>query len=82
MRAVGVSAPRPALTLVVQVLLAELLGFLGLFVAAPLTVVLVVLVKMRYIEDALGDDTVDVPGEADNGRAGLEPVEQTVTAEH
>jgi predicted PurR-regulated permease PerM len=62
----------PALTLVMQVLLGELLGFLGLFVAAPLTVVFVVLVKMLYIEDALGDETVEVPGEAENGKAGSE----------
>jgi predicted PurR-regulated permease PerM len=53
----------PAFTLVMQILLGRLLGFLGLFVAAPLTVVLVVLVKMLYVEDALGDQTVEVPGE-------------------
>jgi predicted PurR-regulated permease PerM len=56
----------PALTLVMQVLIAELLGVLGLFVAAPLTVVGLVLVKMLYVEDALGDETVDVPGEQGN----------------
>jgi predicted PurR-regulated permease PerM len=56
----------PALTLVVQVLLGELLGILGLFVAAPLTVVGVVLVKMLYIEDTLGDQEVNVPGEPGN----------------
>jgi predicted PurR-regulated permease PerM len=53
----------PALTIVMQVLLAELLGFLGLLVAAPLTVMLVVLLKMLYVEDTLGDEAVDVPGE-------------------
>jgi predicted PurR-regulated permease PerM len=53
----------PALTVVMQVLLAELLGFMGLFVAAPLTVLLVVLLKMLYVEDTLGDSAVDVPGE-------------------
>jgi predicted PurR-regulated permease PerM len=56
----------PAFTLVMQILLGELLGFLGLFVAAPLTVVMVVLVQMLYVEDALGDETVDVPGEPCN----------------
>jgi predicted PurR-regulated permease PerM len=56
----------PALTLVMQFLLGELLGFLGLLVAAPLTVVLVILVKMLYVEDALGDENVDVPGEPGN----------------
>jgi predicted PurR-regulated permease PerM len=53
----------PALTLVAQVLLGELLGALGLFVAAPLTLCAVVLLKMLYVEDALGDRAVDVPGE-------------------
>jgi predicted PurR-regulated permease PerM len=56
----------PALTLVMQFLIGALLGVLGLFVAAPLTVVGLVLVKMLYVEDALGDETVDVPGEPGN----------------
>jgi predicted PurR-regulated permease PerM len=56
----------PALTLVAQVLLGEILGLMGLFVAAPLTVSGVVLLKMLYIEDTLGDQTVDVPGEPGN----------------
>lgn len=53
----------PALTLVMQVLFADLLGLLGLFVAAPLTVAVVVLLKMLYVEDTLGDQAVNVPGE-------------------
>jgi predicted PurR-regulated permease PerM len=53
----------PALTLVSQVLLGEMMGVLGLFVAAPLTVCAIVLLKMLYIEDTLGDQTVEVPGE-------------------
>ena len=61
----------PALTLVSQVLLGEILGFLGLFVAAPLTVVYVVLFKMLYVEDTLGDQGVNVPGEP--GNAGKAP---------
>jgi predicted PurR-regulated permease PerM len=52
----------PALTLVAQVLLGELLGVLGLFVAAPLTVTVVVFVKLLYVQDTLGDDEVRVPG--------------------
>jgi predicted PurR-regulated permease PerM len=51
----------PALTLVMQVLLGELLGLMGLFVAAPLTVAGVVLVKMFYVQDTLGDQNVSVP---------------------
>jgi predicted PurR-regulated permease PerM len=53
----------PALLLVAQVLLGTLLGVLGLFVAAPLTVTAIVFVKMLYIEDSLGDESVEVPGE-------------------
>src|SRR5579871_370644 len=54
----------PALTLATQVLFGELLGPLGLFVAAPLTVVAVVLLKMLYVEDALGDQSVKEPDES------------------
>jgi predicted PurR-regulated permease PerM len=54
----------PALTLVSQVLLGEMLGLLGLFVAAPLTVAVIVLLKMLYVADTLGDQAVDVPGES------------------
>jgi len=53
----------PALTLVTQILLGDLLGLMGLFVAAPLTVTGVVLLKMLYVEDTLGDETIAVPGE-------------------
>jgi predicted PurR-regulated permease PerM len=56
----------PALTLITQVLLGELLGLMGLLVAAPLTVAGVVLVKMFYVEDTLGDQGVSVPGEPGN----------------
>src|SRR5262249_32921363 len=56
----------PALTLVAQGLLGDLAGFLGLFVAARLTVTAVVLFKMFYVEDTLGDEDVDVPGEPGN----------------
>ena len=54
----------PALTLGARILLGELLGVLGLLVAAPLTVSAVVFVKMLYVKDALGEQTVDVPGES------------------
>jgi predicted PurR-regulated permease PerM len=53
----------PALTLVAQALLGEMLGILGLFVAAPLTVAVMVLVKMLYVEDALGDRSVEALAE-------------------
>jgi predicted PurR-regulated permease PerM len=60
----------PALTLVAQVLMGQLLGILGLFVAAPLTVTVVVLLEMLYVEDALGDASVKAPGEEQVPRAG------------
>jgi predicted PurR-regulated permease PerM len=45
----------PVLTLVMQALMGTLMGLMGLFVAAPLTVAAVVLVKMLYVKDTLGD---------------------------
>jgi predicted PurR-regulated permease PerM len=51
----------PALTLVTQVLLGQLMGVLGLLIAAPLTVTVVVLIKKLYVEDALGDRTAEEP---------------------
>ncbi len=56
----------PALILVAQALMGELFGILGLFVAAPLTVATMVLLKMLYVEDTLGDEAVNVPGEPGN----------------
>lgn len=49
-----VSLP-PAVTLIAQLLLSVIVGFLGLLLAAPLVAVLIVLVRMLYIEDVLGD---------------------------
>ena len=51
----------PALTITAQVALGVLLGGLGLVLATPLTVLLLVLIQMLYIEDMLGD-SVHVPG--------------------
>lgn len=55
-----VSLP-PALTISAQVALGVLLGGLGLVLATPLTVALLVLIQRLYIEDTLGDP-VNVPG--------------------
>lgn len=52
-----VSLP-PVLTIASQVFFGFLFGPLGVALANPLTVVLLVLVKMLYIEDMLGDDSV------------------------
>ena len=63
----------PAFTLVAQVLLGEVAGVVGLLVAAPLTVGIVVAVKMLYIEDALGDESVEengAPGDASQPKLG------------
>lgn len=53
----------PALTVIAQFLFAKLFGLLGMFLAAPLTVLAVVALKLLYVEDALGDKTIVVPGE-------------------
>jgi predicted PurR-regulated permease PerM len=55
-----VSLP-PVLTLTVVIIGGILFGFLGLLLATPLTVVVMVLVKMLYIEDTLGDPA-ELPG--------------------
>ena len=49
-----VSLP-PALTLTAQVLLGVLIGTGGIVIATPLTAVAIVLVRMFYVEDLLGD---------------------------
>lgn len=55
-----VSLP-PALTLVAVVMLGLLFGPPGILFATPLTVVVLVGVKMLYVEDVLGEQT-EVPG--------------------
>jgi hypothetical protein len=50
----------PVLTIVAQVLLGILAGPLGLLLATPLTAATMVLAKMLYVEDTLGDE-VDTP---------------------
>jgi predicted PurR-regulated permease PerM len=51
----------PALLITAQVFMAYSFGLAGLALAAPLTAVALVLVKMLYVEDVLGE-TVDLPG--------------------
>ncbi len=50
----------PALTVTVQVLLGILVGAPGIMLASPLTASLLVIIKMLYIEDALGDPAEQV----------------------
>lgn len=45
----------PALLLIVQLIMGVWVGVIGIFLATPLTVALMVAVRMLYIEDALGD---------------------------
>lgn len=45
----------PALVIMMQVFSALFLGFLGVFLAAPLLATMIVLIKELYIEDVLGD---------------------------
>jgi predicted PurR-regulated permease PerM len=52
----------PALTIVTQILLGVLFGGMGVIMAAPVTAVGMVLVRMLYVEDVLGDrDGTAVP---------------------
>lgn len=48
----------PVLTITAQVILGLAFGFVGIFLASPLTAVALILVKMLYIEDLLGDSLV------------------------
>ena len=59
----------PALVLLAQVLAVVWFGAIGVLIATPLLVVVVVAVRMLYVEDRLGDHTV----EADDGTRPDEP---------
>lgn len=53
----------PVLTIIAQVVLGVLLGWIGLVLATPLTAVALVIVKLLYVEDTLGDKVPsDQPG--------------------
>jgi predicted PurR-regulated permease PerM len=49
----------PALTLAAQIILGVLAGFLGLLLATPLVAAALVIIRMVYIEDVLGDHASD-----------------------
>lgn len=55
----------PALTILSQLALAVLVGGLGLVLATPLLVVVMVIVQMVYIQDILGDRRTDVNEKVD-----------------
>lgn len=50
----------PALTITSQLILAVLIGGLGLVLATPILAVLMVLIQMIYVEDILGDRNTEV----------------------
>ncbi|MES2359865.1 MAG: AI-2E family transporter [Gemmatimonadota bacterium] len=52
----GVNLP-PVLTVLTQAGMALAFGVMGLFVAVPLLVLVMILVKMLYVEDVIGDPT-------------------------
>ncbi|CAN5560908.1 AI-2E family transporter [soil metagenome] len=47
----------PALLIIAQMTMASLAGILGVMLAAPLTAVAIVIVRMLYVKDTLGDTT-------------------------
>jgi len=53
----------PVMVITAQVVMGISLGALGLLLATPLFAVLLVLVKMLYVEDTLGDREIEVRGE-------------------
>ena len=50
----------PALTITSQLILAVLIGGLGLVLATPILAVIMVLIQMIYIEDILGDKNTEI----------------------
>jgi predicted PurR-regulated permease PerM len=50
----------PALILVAQVVIGTLAGVVGVIFATPVVAIIMVLVKMLYIRDGLGDRSVKV----------------------
>jgi predicted PurR-regulated permease PerM len=56
----------PVLTITAQVILGLAFGFIGILLASPLTAVALILVKMLYIEDLLGDRIMPTHEEVSN----------------
>jgi predicted PurR-regulated permease PerM len=50
----------PALTFVAQLVMGLFTGVLGLMLATPIMAMVIVLVKMLYIQDVLDDESVKV----------------------
>lgn len=60
----AVSLP-PALLIIMQILMGVMLGILGILVATPATVVIIVLIQSLYIKDILGDN-IEVIGSSNS----------------
>jgi predicted PurR-regulated permease PerM len=56
----------PVLTITAQVVLGLAFGFIGILLASPLTAVALILIKMLYIEDLLGDRIMTTSEEVTN----------------
>lgn len=56
----------PVLTITAQVVLGLAFGFIGILLASPLTAVALILIKMLYIEDLLGDRMMPTHEEVTN----------------
>jgi predicted PurR-regulated permease PerM len=50
----------PALVIIAELVMALTLGFIGLVIATPLLVVTIVLIRLVYLENILGDDQGDL----------------------
>ena len=60
----------PVLTITAQVVLGLAFGFIGILLASPLTAVTLILIKMLYIEDLLGDRMMPTLEEVTNHEPG------------
>jgi predicted PurR-regulated permease PerM len=78
----GMDLP-PALTIVTQAVMAMLFGFIGLMVAVPLLAVVIVPIKLLYIEGVVGVAAVDedIPGINGNAALPLPPAPAAGNAE-
>lgn len=57
------SALPPVLTILAVVAFGVLFGFMGVLLATPLLLVTIILVRMIYVEDVLGDHSIEAPEE-------------------
>lgn len=60
----------PVLTITAQVFLGLVFGFIGILLASPLTAAVMILIKMLYVEDVLGDQVMHEDGEAEKEKRG------------